>query len=276
MKRAFLSSIIVSAALAAGLIGSSVVAKGPGGGPGGGPPVTGEEAANNLSVPAIFVPSTTGAPPLGFACGDAVLPTGTTTYFAAPYDNPEVVGDGVPGDYYVQGEDKWQASCATNAGGLLVNSDWGDNLVSAPLKAGTPIRVEVGLLANDPTTLGMTGFMVYKLTDELDRLATYGTLGNASTPYGEVRVWTSGVTLKIEREDGFVVYDGPFTAEVNSTGRIVYGYNWKKPLAGDYTITVTTPGVTITSVDAGTLVDSGTISIAVDVAARAGGGKPVK
>ena len=29
-----------------------------------------------------------------------------------------------------------------------------------------------------------------------------------------------------------------YVAEVNSTGRIVYGFNWQNPVAGEYTVTV--------------------------------------
>lgn len=276
MKRGMV--VMFGAALAAGLLATSAMAKGPGGGPGGGngggggPPDGGEEAANSLSVPAVFVPDTIGSPPLGFACGAAVLPTGETTYFAAPFT-------GTSGEYYVQGEDAWQASCATDADGLAVTADWGDNLTSAPLKAGTPIRVEMGLLADDAAGLAMTGFTVFKLTDELDRLATYGTLGTAETPFAEVRVWDAGAGLRIVRSDGFVVYDGPFTAEVNSTGRVVYGFNWQKPLAGVYTIIFTSPNVAISGLaagDNGVVVDTHTATIEVTVAVKAGGGKKPK
>jgi len=271
--------LLLGAAALAGLMATSAVAKGPGGNPnggggGGGGKPGGEEAANNLSVPAIFVPSTTGAPPLGFDCGDAVLPAGETTYFAAPF-----TGD--PGDYFLQGDDTWQAECATAATHTVeVTADWGDNLTSAPLKAGTPIRTEMGLLAtllDDLALPEMTGYTVYKLTDELDRLATYGTLGDQITPYAEVRAWDAGARLSIVRSDGFVVYDGPFTAEINSTGRVVYGYNWQKPLAGTYTITFTAPNVEVTAIaaaDNGTIVDPHTVTIEVNVASKAGGGKP--
>lgn len=161
-----------------------------------------------------------------------------------------------------------------------VTADWGDNLTSAPLKAGTPIRTEMGLIAtllNDAALPDMTGYTVYKLTDELDRLATYGTTDDQVTPYPEVRAWDAGARLKIERSDGFVVYDGPFTAEINSTGRVVYGYNWQKPLAGTYTITFTAPNVEATAIaagDNGTIVDPHTVTIEVNVASKAGGGKP--
>jgi hypothetical protein len=83
--------------------------------------------------------------------------------------------DEYPG-YWIQGEDTWQADCMTAlANSVEVEAEWGDNLTSAPLKQRTPIRVEIGLLAN-AASYPMTGFEVEKLTPELlDRYATYGT-----------------------------------------------------------------------------------------------------
>jgi hypothetical protein len=48
-------------------------------------------------------------------------------------------------------------------------------------------------------------------------------------------VWNSGVTLDIRSEDGTVVVANQiaYSAEVNSTGRVVYGFNWQNPVAGD-------------------------------------------
>jgi hypothetical protein len=226
-----------------------------------------EEVGNNLSVPAIFV----GAPPFTLAntTGDPVDPddvaTNATTYFGTPLPPAPA------GNYYLQGEDTWQASylAATTA---AVTAAWGDNLTNAPLKQGTPIRVEMGLLADAPPA--MTGFEVVKLTDELDRYATYGTLGNAVTPYGEVRVWDAQASLQIYRlADNLVVYSGPFAAEINATGRVVYGFNWQKPVQGTYTIVFSAPQVTITGADAGTVAADGkSVTLQVVVATRAGGG----
>ncbi|MEZ5260741.1 MAG: hypothetical protein R2755_02960 [Acidimicrobiales bacterium] len=68
------------------------------------------------------------------------------------------------------------------------------------------------------------------------------------------------------------MYDGPFSAEINSTGRVVYGFNWQKPAAGAYTITFSAPNVAVTGVDAGTIVDTHTITLDVNVALSAGRG----
>lgn len=231
-----------------------------------------EETGNNLSVPAIFVPGVGVGTPICTAEDNTDLP------------DPLEVSSLYPG-YWIQGEATWQADCTT-ADAATAGLEWGDNLTSAPLKAGTPIRTEVGLLA--PTTAHtMTGFEVEKLTpEELDRYATYGTDdGSGIANYPEVRVWNAGAQLSIVSSNGLEVYDGEYTAEINSTGRVVYGYNWQKPLSGDYTITFYVPDVTLASTDAGTLVDSDgdgaydSVELDVTVGMKGGGGggggKPV-
>lgn len=231
-----------------------------------------EEGGNNLSVPAIFVPSVGVGTPICTAEDDTVLP------------DPAEVSTLYEG-YWIQGEASWQADCMT-ADTATAGLEWGDNLTSAPLKAGTPIRTEVGLLA-PAAAQTMTGFDVEKLTpEELDRYATYGTNdGSGITNYPEVRVWDTGANLKIESSNGLVVFDGDYTAEINSTGRVVYGYNWQKPLSGDYTITFYAPTVDLTSTDAGVLVDvddDGTfdaveleVTVGMKGGGGGGGGKPV-
>jgi hypothetical protein len=136
--------------------------------------------------------------------------------------------------------------------------NWGDNLISRPvLSAKQPVRVEVALehMPGSP----MTGYVVDKLTPDVeDRLATYGTMGVA-TPFTTVRVFDSGARLRIERTDGpgGVIYDGEMSAEVNSIGAIVYGFNWgtkgktARALPGTYRITFTTNATTVTGVGAG-------------------------
>ncbi|MEZ5234537.1 MAG: hypothetical protein R2749_17790 [Acidimicrobiales bacterium] len=220
-----------------------------------------EEAANNLSVPALFVPSVGLSGPSCTSGDDTILP------------DPADLSTTYPG-YWIQGDATWQADCdVAAAGALSVTAEWGDNLTGAPLKQRTPIRVEVGLL--DGAAAGsMTGFDVDNLTPTLlDRYATYGTNDASGIPgYGEVRVWDAGASLRIERDDGLVVYDGPFSAEINSTGRVVYGFNWQKPAAGAYTITFSAPNVAVTGVDAGTIVDTHTNTLDVNVALSAGRG----
>ncbi len=213
------------------------------------PMVSAEEDAlgNNLSMPLIVVPSASAGdlPALrGGACGGNIAPTGAKS---AMYP-----------DYWLQKtEATWQAQCAVAArGDVVVN--WGDNLISRPvLSAKQPVRVEVAL-ENTPAS-PMTGYVVEKLTPDVeDRLATYGTKG-APTSFETVRVFDSGARLRIERTDGpgGVIYDGPMSAEVNSVGAIVYGFNWgtkgktARALPGAYRITFTTNATTVTGLGEG-------------------------
>jgi hypothetical protein len=230
-----------------------------------------EGGANNLSVPAIFVPDTAGSPFTGICTTgddsqDPIGPLGVDTD-----------GDGVPDehlDYYVQGVALWQADCDIAApGDIDVIAEWGDNLSSAPLKAGTPIRVEIGFLTI--TDLPMPGYEVVKLDPTLlDRESHYGTLGDEIADFVEVRVWDSLVTLDIRSKDGTVVVadNEPYLAEINSTGRVVYGFNWQKPVSGEYTVTVSAPNINIGSADAGIVVDNHTVTLDVTVGNKGGGG----
>lgn len=249
---------------------------------GGGPPhppgEEGDEAGNNLSVPAFFVPDTTGSPFAG------TCTTGDDSLDPVPPMGVDLDGDGVYDEhlaYYVQGVTTWQADCATAAvDTLTVGAEWGDNLTNAPLKARTPIRTEIGFIA-DAAAFPMPGYVVDKLDPSLlDRESHYGTLGNEVASFPEVRVWNSGVTLDIRSTDGTIVVADrvAYVAEVNSTGRIVYGFNWQNPVAGEYTVTVTTSGIALGSTDAGTLVDTDgdgdfeTVKLTVNVGNKGGGG----
>lgn len=217
----------------------------------GGPP-GGESAGNNLSIPAIFVPNTSGGPALRVPCG---------TYAVPGWDGalPSTVYEG----YWLQKTAAtWSADCST-ALTADVLADWGDNLTTRPtLASGKPIRVEVSLL--DPTAIGLGGFVITNLTPTLeDRLATYGTRGVPEDAFitGEAgapltRVFDTGATLKIEMLDATgtpvsVLFDGPMTAEINSTGTVIYGFNWgtkgrkNTPAPGTYRITFRTVATTI-------------------------------
>jgi hypothetical protein len=265
---------VVGALAVAALMVPGAAAKGPGGGGGhgggGGGGGTGEVAPNSLSVPAVFVG---GSNPYGLLC-DGVS-------FSVPTGEPHT-GYTLPGYYYVQGVNSWQATCGY-AESATVTAEWGDNLGGdARLKVGSPIRVEIGLFDTTPNTY--TGWVVQKLEPaQLDRVSPYGTLATATatgyvsnpvTPFGETRVWAAGATLSIVATDTDVpVYVGPATAEINSTGRIVYGYNLRVPAAGDYTITFTFPGVTIQTTDLGDIGPTAdTVSFIVTVTGGGGGG----
>lgn len=244
MNRFRLYSLTGALVLTLAMVSSPAMAK-------GGPP-GGEEAGNNLSIPAIFVPDPSGGPALRLPCG---------TYAVPGWDGvpPSTVYDG----YWLQKTGAtWSADCVT-APTASVLADWGDNLTTRPtLASGKPIRVEVSLL--DPAAVGMNGFRITNLTPELeDRLATYGTRGvpdDAWITGAEgaplTRVFDTGATLTIEQLDAngapvAVIVDGPMTAEINSTGTVIYGFNWgskgrkNTPPPGTYRITFRTVATTI-------------------------------
>lgn len=262
--------VVPSAAFAAGPGSGSGGGRGSGSG-GGGAPGQGEEptTANNLSVPTIFVPDGTS---FGLTCPSGpTLPTGepSTGYPISPGSS-----------YYVQGVNTWQAECATatTGSGLSVDAAWGDNLTgAASLTTKHPIRIEMSLStsAQDP----MQGFDVLKLDPEaLDRVSAYGTLATATasgftatpTTFDNPGVWDAGGGFTITNSSGTTVATSS-SAEINATGRVVYGYNFDAPSAGDYTITFTAPDVTIAAADAGT--PSGdTVALSITVGSGAGGG----
>lgn len=261
-------------AFAAGPGGGGGGGKGGGGGGGGGETTV----ANNLSVPAIVIGA--GAPTMNYTC--SLTPTDPTgePLTGYPVDNT--------GYYYVQGIHKWQASCNNTLTSATATAAWGDNLAGdASLKTNSPIRVEMGLLAVDPTTFGMTGYTVIKLDpNALDRVSPYGTkaLGsvadgftpNPITPYSEVRVWVAGAALTMTNPNGSETTLNA-TAEINATGRIVYGYNLRVTTAGTYVLHFTVPSsVTINSANRGTVTvnadGSTTLSLTINVLASSGRG----
>lgn len=239
---------------------------------GKGPPSGGETLTNSLSTPTIMI----GGGFTGVTCGvPFVLPTGTP-----------VNGYEVEGYYYVQGVHKWQAECV-NADAATATAEWGDNLAGdASLKVGSPIRVELGLF--DDTGGTMKGFTVIKLEpSKLDRESAYGTLAandgqggwSATAEDLAMRVYDAGVKFSVKNLDSgnyAVPLDSNPTAEINATGKVVYGYNLRVTEPGDYEITFVIPNVDISGVDTGTYVYNpdgpDTVSLVIDVAGGGGGG----
>ncbi len=280
MTRRTVFTVIVGAMLCAALVTSSVFAKGPGGKPGG------ETLANNLSVPTIMI----GGGFTGVTCGTALVPpTGTP-----------LTGYELAGYYYVQGVSKWQAPCVT-ATSANARAEWGDNLGGdATLKAGSPIRVELGLMNQvagpDEITpwvddISMQGYTVLKLEpSKLDRESAYGTLATAVlNPEGiqtgwtataealPARVFDAGVTFSVQNlaTEAYVVEPGTNpTAEINATGKVVYGYNLRVTNAGRYEITFVLPSVDITGVDIGTYTTAsdGPDTVSLTIVVTGGGG----
>jgi hypothetical protein len=279
---------VVGALAVAALMVPAAAAKGPGGGGGhgggGGGGGTGEVAPNNLSVPAVIV----GSSNFNITCDG---------YFDPPTGDP-YTGYSVDGYYYVQGFNTWQAGCViVDPLTVTATADWGDNLAGdAKLKVGAPIRVEVGLYDVAASAKALTGYRVIKLEPgELDRVSPYGTLAVGDTtsgfnavPYGpypvfdeygvpipgeyEARVFDPAASLTIAKLDSEGNLDTPVVsevagAEINATGRIVYGYNLRVQEAGTYRITYEFPNVNISG---GT--DGHSVSIDILVVPGGGGG----
>jgi len=281
MRRTTHKKLLVLAVASAVALGSAAaLGKGPGGGGGGGGGGHEPGGTNNLSVPTIMI----GGGFTGVSCGTnldnwsvLVPPTGT------PLDGYEL--DPVA-YWFVQGEHTWQAQCTTDAF-ATATAEWGDNLAGdAKLKVGQPIRVELGLF--DDTGIAMDGFNVVKLEpSKLDRESAYGTLatddglGNWSAtaaPMG-ARVFDAAVTFSVKNV-ATGVYEVPAgtnpTAEINATGKVVYGYNLRVSAAGAYEITFVIPNVDITGVDAGTYTTDefgdDTVTLIINVIGGGGGG----
>jgi hypothetical protein len=254
------------------------ITKGPGSGgsPGGGGHTT--TTTNNLSVPTIMVKGSFTGITLG---GPVVYPTGD------PLTGYEIDPTAY---YYVQGVHKWQCEAITATTGFATaTAEWGDNLAGdAKLKVGQPIRVELGLFNADASIVTMQGFTVVKLEpSKLDRESKYGTLATSNGAGGyyataedlDARVYDSDVTFSVKNM-GTGVYVVPTgsnpTAEINATGKVVYGYNLRVTDAGAYEITFVIPNVDITGVDAGTYttdpVESDTVTLVINVTAGGGGG----
>lgn len=241
---------------------------------------------NNLSWPTKFMPSVDAVKFPSVTCNTTYIqPTGSTVFFPEQEvtdkdGNVTIIPEG---DYYLQKTDAtWTADCIEDdsSDSVEVIAKWGDNLVGdGQLRAKKPIRVEVNLTENNGTS-DHNGYKVWKLDpNELDRNSRYGTRGGdtlnasvsdldnffppsnpATQPY---RVYDQGATLKIERctssacstVDPTPIYNAFMPAEINSTGAVVYGYNWgtstkgvsTAPEAGTYKLTFASVLTNITS-----------------------------
>jgi hypothetical protein len=206
-------------------------------------------------------------------------------------------------NYYLQKTDStWSGECiGANVNTVTVTTKWGDNLVGdGQLSARKPIRVEMGLTENNGT-LNHQGYKVWKLTDEEDRVATYGTRGGpddllTDLPY---MVFDSGAQFSIDKCTNSsaagcdvwtpLIVKGPMSAEINSTGKVVWGYNWgvstkgvkQTPDAGTYRLRFYANYTTITAnTDAkATMCDTvptaeNCSEVIVTLTAGGGGGKP--
>jgi hypothetical protein len=92
--------------------------------------------------------------------------------------------------------------------------------------------------------------------------------------FTKVRVFDGTVTFSIQNvaSGAYVVPPGSTaTAEINATGNVVYGYNLRVAVAGDYVITFVTPSVTVIGTDAGTFT-ADSVTLLITVAGGGGGG----
>ncbi len=260
-------------------VGATALAAGPGsggggGGGGGGKPGGGgtETATNNLSVPMIILG---GGSFTGVACGKDVF-----SALVAPNGVPKAGFDIDPLAYYfVQGQNKWQAPCSNYSLGVVdVSGKWGDNLTGdASLKVGSPIRVE--LVLSDVSGINSDGYTVVKLEpSKLDRESAYGTKatgagGNAIPESMAPLVYDAKAVMEITKLDGTVVaLENPAGAEINATGKVVYGYNLRVTAAGQYQIKFTVPGVNFTGGCAKGTCAGDTAKLIITVAGGGGGG----
>ncbi|HSN69945.1 MAG TPA: hypothetical protein VLT59_00485 [Steroidobacteraceae bacterium] len=265
------------------------------------------EVGNNLSVPAIIAGGTSAFP---IACGtegftDLLEPDKGPVYYAEScaetHDGPVCRAEG---NYYVQRDAKWQAPCLQVLS-ADASAKWGDNLAGgdAKLKVGSPIRVELVLWESTGLAVGEQGYLVIKLEpDELDRLSDYGHLARGSgtegdpfagSPYAVGDMLPDGGTfgavvhdpdarLTIEQiVDGIpvsTVYDGKAGAEINATGKVVYGHNLRVSAVGTYRITYTMTNVNITGCDVGDCTSGKTVVLPIEVISGGGGGggKPTR
>jgi hypothetical protein len=225
-------------------------------------------------MPTKFVPggSTTDQPALRLPCNGLLQePTPPSTELDPP---PITDKDGNTVDlplanYFLQKTDSvWSGECVNAGSGtyVTVTTKWGDNLVGdGQLKARKPIRVEMSLTENNGTVYHQ-GYKVWKLTNEEDRFATYGTRGDPDDRLSDLpyMVFDSGAEFSIEKCTTLsaagctawtsLIGKGFMSAEINSTGKVVYGYNWgvstkgvkETPDAGTYRLRFYANNTTIT------------------------------
>lgn len=279
MKRTFAFTTAVALTGMLAYSGIGFAAKGGIPGPPGG---TGEETASqNLSVPTIMVGGTVG----GLLCGTPEAPSALVPPTGTPLTDYEV-----PGYYWVQKVHTWQAQCFNDVEAVAFGA-WGDNLAGdAKLKVGSPIRVEIvlqNLTDYSETIPSLQGYEVIKLEpSKLDRESAYGhNAGSPETGFTDYPVdlgsasWLvhdAGITFSVLNLDTgtYAVPPGTSpTAEINATGKVVYGYNLRVGVTGTYRIQFTSsPLVVFNGVDAGGQIDANNVYIDIQVVTGGGGG----
>ncbi len=199
-----------------------------------------EEGSKNLSTPVILVDDDAFAASFNPVTVPD-LPTGNADYTKDAQDYYTGVGS----DTYTStidpefDADQWGADwVAELVSPVVADAKWGDNLLSHvfPGNRRMPIRVEVNLFADAATAAvygPMLGYSTVSLEGEREG-ELFGTLGVAEelTPM----VYTPDATLTILQYDAdtdwysdVVLAESAMTAEVNGSGKVIYGFNWGKP-----------------------------------------------
>jgi Bacterial Ig-like domain (group 2) len=201
--------------------------------------VTGEvtTTGSNMSVPVDFaegigltlLPLTTetGMRPLS----TEGLTVDTLPYFA-PTNQPDC-GDAT--QYYCQnGVNAWQPQWFNGSGAMQSGTlAWGDNLGAKSWTSTSMIRVEVRLTRADTTLLG---FNMPYVTNPSSPDELQGTDGTTAAMIPNIFAVTA--RMKIDKLDDSrssvtfpyfngAIADGSFTAEVNISGNLAYGYNFQ-------------------------------------------------
>lgn len=180
-----------------------------------------EEGQNNVSYPYLY----TGAP----------VKVDTTFW----WDSTNVP-DSADGLYYLQGgSNYWNAQAAPYAGESLMGIDWGDNMAQA-WPEGSKIRIEAVLFAS---SAAMGGWEMISLggANRLEVWAATGAEAWSTTPTVFTPAW---ITIA-PSGGGDPIMDGPFSAEVNASGKVIYGTQWDTAIdaygEGFFDVTVTFP-----------------------------------
>lgn len=214
-----------------------------------GPPDDGssheEGLGNNLSWPVVFTEGY-GMTGLPVTTDPGIRPTVeegievTELPFFAPTNAADYFAEG--GEYYMQkGINTWRAEWADgSAETQSAEVKWGDNLTHHTFSTHAMIRVETSLaLIDGPDMAGFNMTSLYG-SRSTEMQGTDGTVASFVPA-----LFTVNARLKIEKLDGdtfeplFTAFDGTvaegmltegpgsYGAEVNVSGRIVYGFNFR-------------------------------------------------
>ena len=223
-----------------------------------GPPVPVTEGlGNNLSFPVVFADGygvggdTIGDDPNPWLnTGTGLRPSSTETFPEFPFfDGDSSIVKNTVTWYPQKTRSTWQAEWRNGAGEEQeVIADWGDNLRSQSFNTNSVVRVEMTLVQDTSTSDAsdtMTGYEMDSLEgsrrDEVMGTNAVQVQSNVRSVYtvsarirmqklvqqgGAVDDTVSGVDLAVA--DAFGV-DGPggFGAEVNVSGKVIYGYVWQ-------------------------------------------------